>query len=70
MCVVSTTQIEISQVMIGLYEWPHRTFPAWADCRSMRAQLFLKEAGLEILERKEQSMWGLAVEILLAKRPL
>jgi ubiquinone/menaquinone biosynthesis C-methylase UbiE len=69
LCVVSMTQKEKSSMMVGLYEWAHRTFPAWADCRPIQAQLFLKEAEFAILERREQSMWGLPVEILLARRP-
>jgi demethylmenaquinone methyltransferase/2-methoxy-6-polyprenyl-1,4-benzoquinol methylase len=69
LCVVSMTKKDRSGIMVGLYEWAHRTFPAWVDCRPIRAQLFLREAGLDILEKKELSMWGLPVEILLAKRP-
>jgi demethylmenaquinone methyltransferase/2-methoxy-6-polyprenyl-1,4-benzoquinol methylase len=68
-CVVSMTQKEGANVMITLYEWMHRALPSWVDCRPIRAQLFLKEAGFDIVERREQSMWGLPVEILLAKRP-
>jgi len=68
-CVVSMTQKEGANTMIILYEWVHRALPSWVDCRPIRAQLFLKEAGFEILEIREQSMWGLPVEILLAKRP-
>ncbi|MGD0172897.1 MAG: methyltransferase domain-containing protein [Anaerolineales bacterium] len=70
LCVVSMTQQERPSMMVGLYEWAHRTFPAWADCRPIQAQLFLKQAGFETLESKEQSMWGLPVEIILAKRPV
>jgi demethylmenaquinone methyltransferase/2-methoxy-6-polyprenyl-1,4-benzoquinol methylase len=70
LCVVSMTQKERPSMMVRLYEWAHRTFPAWVDCRPIQAQLFLKEAGFDILERREQSMWGLPVEILLATRSL
>lgn len=69
-CVVSLNKKEGPNSMIILYEWMHRALPSWVDCRPIRTQLFLKEEGFDILEIKEQSMWGLPVEILLAKRSL
>jgi len=67
MAVVSMAKPEKANWMVGLYEWAHRTFPAWVDCRPIRAQEFLKEVGFDILEMREQSMWGLPVDILLVK---
>jgi ubiquinone/menaquinone biosynthesis C-methylase UbiE len=69
LCVVSMTQKEGANLMVALYEWMHRALPAWVDCRPIRAELFLKDAGFDILESNEQAMWGLPVDILLAKRP-
>jgi ubiquinone/menaquinone biosynthesis C-methylase UbiE len=67
--VVAMAKGEKSNLMVGLYEWAHRAFPAWADCRPIRVREFLKEAGFDILEMRERSMWGLPVEILLATLP-
>ncbi|HEY5118300.1 MAG TPA: methyltransferase domain-containing protein [Anaerolineales bacterium] len=53
--------------MMRLYELAHRAFPVWVDCRPIRSQKYLEEAGFNILDRKEWSMWGLPVEILLSK---
>jgi ubiquinone/menaquinone biosynthesis C-methylase UbiE len=69
LCVVSMTQKERVNMMVALYEWMHRALPAWIDCRPIRAELFLKDAGFDILDKKEEAMWGLPVEILFAKRP-
>ena len=65
--VVAMTKPEKSNRMVQGYEWVHHTFPSWADCRPIRADLFLKDTGFEIMSKKVQSMWGLPVEILLAK---
>jgi ubiquinone/menaquinone biosynthesis C-methylase UbiE len=54
--------------IVRLYEWAHRAFPVWVDCRPIRSQIFLEEAGFNILDRKERSMWGFPVEILQAKK--
>jgi len=67
--VVAMAKPDRSSRMVTLYEWAHRTFPAWADCRPIRTQPFLAGAGFEILDGRSRSMWGLPVEILLAKRP-
>lgn len=53
--------------MVRVYEWAHHIFPVWVDCRPIRSQKYLEGAGFITLDRKERSMWGLPVEILLAK---
>ena len=67
--IVSMAKPEKSSWMVRCYEWAHRAFPVWIDCRPIRAHLYLANAGFEIMDRLDRSMWGLPVEILLAKKP-
>jgi demethylmenaquinone methyltransferase/2-methoxy-6-polyprenyl-1,4-benzoquinol methylase len=55
---------------VRLYEWFHETFPAVVDCRPIYPQMHLAEAGFEVLEVTHVSVWGLPVEIVLAKKSM
>lgn len=54
--------------MVKLYEWFHRRFPSFADCRPIFVQKALEGAGFRIQDASEMTMWGLAVEIVLASK--
>lgn len=54
------------KAMEELYEWSHRHFPSFVDCRPIDGRAAVTEAGFEITESRSLSMWGLAVELLLA----
>jgi ubiquinone/menaquinone biosynthesis C-methylase UbiE len=54
--------------MLWLYEWAHRRFPASVDCRPIFAQAMLEEAGFHTIHTARLSMWGLPVEVVLARR--
>ena len=66
--VVSLSAAGPRTLMLRLYEWSHNRWPTLIDCRPIHAAADLAEAGFEILERRRQSMWGLAVETVLASR--
>jgi demethylmenaquinone methyltransferase/2-methoxy-6-polyprenyl-1,4-benzoquinol methylase len=51
-----------------LYEWSHARMPVVVDCRPIRAQAALQEAGFEIANVISEKMWGLPVEIIVGKR--
>jgi len=50
------------------YEWSHRRFPTWVDCRPILVKEALSEAGFQIQDSTCQTMWGLPVEIVIAQR--
>ncbi len=54
---------------VRLYEWFHEKMPSAVDCRPIRAQTALTQAGFTIQDVTALSMWGLPVEIILAIKP-
>ena len=62
--VVSLVQTEQPNFAERAYEWFHEKMPVAVDCRPIRAQAALREAGFEIAEVISEKMWGLTVEII------
>ncbi|MGI9577238.1 MAG: class I SAM-dependent methyltransferase [Microthrixaceae bacterium] len=54
------------KAMEELYGWSHRHFPSFVDCRPIDGTAAVAKAGFDITESRDLSMWGLAVELLLA----
>jgi ubiquinone/menaquinone biosynthesis C-methylase UbiE len=54
-------------ILVPAYEWAHVHFPILTDCRPIAAREFLQTCGLETVAVVEKSMWGLPVDILLAR---
>lgn len=55
---------------VRLYEWGHEKMPALLDCRPIYVPEAVAEAGFEVIEKSEMSMWGLPVDAVLAKKTL
>ena len=53
---------------VKIYEWFHEKMPVAVDCRPIYAQADLTAAGFMISDLTAMSMWGLPVEIILAKK--
>jgi demethylmenaquinone methyltransferase/2-methoxy-6-polyprenyl-1,4-benzoquinol methylase len=55
-------------VMMKLYEWGHRRFPNYIDCRPIYVREVLEEVNFKIVDTTTMHFWGLPVEIVLAKK--
>lgn len=66
--VVAMARGEPPGVMERLYEWAHRKWPKYADCRPIYPALAVKETGFRILDVSQLSMWGLPGEIVLGEK--
>lgn len=68
MCVVSMSKRQKDSMMVRVYEWAHDQFTKYVDCRPIFVAKALEDAGLEVVEVTEASMFMLPVDIVLAKK--
>ena len=66
-CVVALAQKEDPGFALNLYEWAHKHFPVLVDCRPIYTKELLIDAGFQVIDESEEIMWGLPVDIILAK---
>jgi demethylmenaquinone methyltransferase/2-methoxy-6-polyprenyl-1,4-benzoquinol methylase len=66
--VVSMLKSEHPGLMERMYEWAHQKLPAYVDCRPIDAQGVIQTAGFMLEKRQVSSMWGLPVEVLVARK--
>lgn len=52
---------------VRLYEWCHERWPSAVDCRPIYARQVIEQAGFVVAQVRREVMWGLPVEIVLAK---
>lgn len=69
-CVVAMSKRRNANLATRLYEWSHRQFPKYVDCRPIFVRQSLAESGFQIVEAIEMSMWRLPVAIVLAKKAI
>lgn len=69
LCVAAMSADGGSTTMEKLYGSSHRHFPTFVDCRPIPVEKVIKTAGFAVVERRDLSMWGLAVELVLARPP-
>ncbi len=66
--VVSLSAGGARTLMRRLYEWSQDRWPKLIDCKPIHAAGDLTQAGFEIVDHIRRSMFGLAVDTLIAKR--
>jgi demethylmenaquinone methyltransferase/2-methoxy-6-polyprenyl-1,4-benzoquinol methylase len=69
-CIVSLTKTRKASLIERLYEWIHRLFPQWVDCRPIKPVQILSEMGFKVVEAKTQPMFGLNVGMVVAIKPI
>ncbi|MFQ5906597.1 MAG: class I SAM-dependent methyltransferase, partial [bacterium] len=67
--VVSMSRENGDSILLRLYEWTHRKFPQYVDCRPIYVERSLKDAGFEIRQKEKVRLLGLPGEIVIAVSP-
>ena len=67
-CVVSMSRGSKHTTMVGLYGFFHQRFPQYVDCRPIFVSKTLEEAGFLAQDVTRMSMWGLPVDVVLARK--
>lgn len=66
-CLVALAKKEQSGLAVALYEWAHVKFTNYIDCRPIYLQEALEESAFKVESVTELSMFGLPVDIVLAR---
>jgi ubiquinone/menaquinone biosynthesis C-methylase UbiE len=53
---------------VRIYEWVHTRFPILVDCHPIQVRELIEEAGFSTIEAREKAMWGLPVEMIVARK--
>jgi len=64
--VASLSKIKGNPLALRMYEWLHRKFPKYADCRPIYLEESLRKAGFRIRIKEIYSLFALPVEIVVA----
>ena len=67
LCVVAMAVPDRPTPMTRLYAWAHRRFPVAIDCRPIAVSQALAQGGFQAEGLARHSVWGLPVEIALAR---
>jgi ubiquinone/menaquinone biosynthesis C-methylase UbiE len=65
LCVVAMKQKHDQTPVMNLYEWAHRKFPNYIDCRPIFVRKTLEDSVFNIQDAAEISSWGLPVEVVV-----
>ncbi len=67
--VVSMSKKDGDSILLKLYEWMHKKFPQYVDCRPIYVEQSIREAGFEIKYKEKVKLFGLPGEIVIAVKP-
>lgn len=63
--VVGMSKEHKPSILLRLYEWAHRKFPKYVDCRPIYLGQTLKDAGFRINDKKKVNLLGIPMEIVV-----
>lgn len=69
LCIVAMSRQGKERLMVKLYEWAHRKMPGYVDCRPIYVREAIEQAGFQVIEVINNSIWGLPIEIVKALKP-
>lgn len=64
--VASISKENGESLLLRLYEWAHRKWPKYIDCRPIYLEQSLRDTGYEIRRKEKVKLFGLPVEIVVA----
>ena len=64
--VASMSRENGESLLLRLYEWAHRKWPKYVDCRPIYLEQSLRDAGYEIRKKEKVKLFGLPGEIVVA----
>jgi len=68
--IVALSNIEPKNMVVRLYNWAHRFFPNFIDCRPINTRESVLQAGFLVHDTHLKKMWGLPVDIILAYKKI
>jgi ubiquinone/menaquinone biosynthesis C-methylase UbiE len=68
LAVVCMTKTSPPGIAVRIYEWFHDHLPDYVDCRPIFAQSVIQQSGFTMESASLSSMWGLPVEVILARK--
>lgn len=67
--VVSMSKEDGDSILLRMYEWIHKKFPKYADCRPIYIEQSIKDAGFEVEYKEKVKLFGLPGEIVIGVIP-